>query len=46
MKTDASGFPENVRRPGIPNPIMILSDRSSLVGKEFEIREFKIPLVN
>ena len=25
MKTDASGFPENVRRPGIPNPSSIIS---------------------
>lgn len=24
MKTDASGFPENVRRPGIPNPDLIV----------------------
>ena len=25
MKTDASGFPENVRRPGIPNPATIVT---------------------
>ena len=25
MKTDASGFPENVRRPGIPNPVAIVT---------------------
>ena len=25
MKTDASGFPENVRRPGIPNPTPIVT---------------------
>ena len=25
MKTDASGFPENVRRPGIPNPAPIVT---------------------
>jgi len=27
MKTDASGFPENVRRPGIRNPVKILSEK-------------------
>ena len=31
MKTDASGFPENVRRPGIPNPTMILSENPERV---------------
>lgn len=36
MKTDASGFPENVRRPGIPNPEVILSEKWDEVKAEFE----------
>lgn len=31
MKTDASGFPENVRRPGIPNPERIVPENLAKV---------------
>ncbi|RFC34558.1 MAG: hypothetical protein DID91_2727702694 [Candidatus Nitrotoga sp. MKT] len=33
MKTDASGFPENVRRPGIPNPGWIVPEHLVMVKK-------------
>ena len=36
MKTDASGFPENVRRPGIPNPDRIVPENPMRVKAEFE----------
>lgn len=36
MKTDASGFPEYVRRPGIPNPVIILSEKRGWMKAEFE----------
>lgn len=36
MKTDASGFPENVRRPGIPNPDFILTEKRGVMKPEFE----------
>ena len=32
MKTDASGFPENVRRPGIPNPVNIISRQTEVMS--------------
>ena len=32
MKTDASGFPENVRRPGIPNPATIVTRQVKVVA--------------
>ena len=31
MKTDASGFPENVRRPGIPNPAAIVTRQVNIM---------------
>ena len=34
MKTDASGFPENVRRPGIPNPTTIVSRQIKVMSFE------------
>ena len=36
MKTDASGFPENVRRPGIPNPERIVSENPARRKAAFE----------
>ena len=36
MKTDASGFPENVRRPSIPNPVLIVAEKWAGVKAEFE----------
>jgi hypothetical protein len=36
MKTDASGFPENVRRPSIPNPDRIVSENPAKGKTEFE----------
>ena len=38
MKTDASGFPENVRRPGIPNPDRIVSENPARGKTEFEAK--------
>lgn len=35
MKTDASGFPENVCRPGIPNPERIISEKQNMMKAEF-----------
>lgn len=35
MKTDASGFPEYVRRPGIPNPEVIVSEKPNKMKAEF-----------
>jgi hypothetical protein len=41
MKTDASGFPEYVRRPGIPNPEVIVSEKPKKMKVEFmgQLRE-------
>ena len=36
MKTDASGFPENVRRPGIPNPAHIVAEKWAVMKAEFK----------
>ena len=35
MKTDASGFPENVRRPGISNP-------AGIVSRQVKVMSFKV----
>ena len=49
MKTDASGFPENVRRPGIPNPKVIVSRQTEVmsvkVSKGLEFPVVALPSV-
>ena len=44
MKTDASGFPENVRRPGIPNPTTIVSRQIKVMSLKVS-RGLEFPVV-